>query len=414
MPSLHTAQYPATQDPNEFEDMVLAAARIRFGNASLARYGRTGQAQQGVDIYGEDDVGRRVGLQAKNTVGGLTEAVVKAEVAKAESFEPKLEIYVVATAAKRDALLQKVVRELSDERRRQGTFTVTVWFWEDVTSELSKRPSEVQRFFPGFGGNAGGWVEHDRRLFQKLVDELPSDGAIRFLREQPMGFSWPRRKIDPLERFAHEWNTVEREFVREELERGRKDLLAKANAYVGIVTRNTWPVGSNHDLVSVPSEWELEQPERFSKTVATIEVAGDEVVSAYEDLVRLGRRCLSGVSGRGYRVALPSSAAPGAQGRRSEARLRCTPEGIDMSAPSRTLGGVPAACGYPQDLDGSPLGRALPHLRRTTPRRWGSRRRPELTKGSERGGVGYPDFNGRTLHVLSFVMQNGGRATGHR
>src|SRR5262249_38298431 len=83
------------------------------------RNGRPGQKQDGVDIWGHDDDNRHIGVQCKNTVDGVPLATVKAEIDNAEAFEPKLDRLYIATTAKRDAVLQKAVREISQKRARQ-------------------------------------------------------------------------------------------------------------------------------------------------------------------------------------------------------------------------------------------------------------------------------------------------------
>ena len=88
---------------------------------------------------GHDDDDRHIGVQCKNTVDGISLATVKAEIASAEAFEPKLDRLYIATTAKRDAVLQKDVREISKQRAAQaGLFKVDVLFWDDICQDLAK------------------------------------------------------------------------------------------------------------------------------------------------------------------------------------------------------------------------------------------------------------------------------------
>jgi hypothetical protein len=87
--------------------------------------GRAGQKQDGVDIYGPDDIGRPVGIQCKRYKPPLELAHVTADVDKAGKFKGQLTTLFVATTADYDAKLQQQVRLLSDKRVAQGNLTKT-------------------------------------------------------------------------------------------------------------------------------------------------------------------------------------------------------------------------------------------------------------------------------------------------
>jgi len=111
-----------------------------------------GQDQQGVDLYGPDDLGRLTGVQCKVKTGDLDfDADIAKEVADAEGFEPKLAAYFVATTAKRDAKLQARVRVFSEDRLKQSGFPVGVIFWEDVVADLLTSRPDFEKHFPQLG-----------------------------------------------------------------------------------------------------------------------------------------------------------------------------------------------------------------------------------------------------------------------
>ncbi|MEM1380752.1 MAG: hypothetical protein AAGH41_09015 [Pseudomonadota bacterium] len=287
MPTLATTQYPPTQDPSEFEDMVLAAVELRFQNKSFQRNGRSGQSQHGVDVYGDDDTGRLTGVQAKNTVGGVSEAVVDAEISKAEKFNPEIQRYILATAAPRDQAIQTYVLTKSKERIRTAKFSVEIMFWDDVCAEFSKDSTQIQRFFPQFfAGSERPGLQHDRSLFAQLQKDLPFDPPIRFLKEQLMTFQWPRKSYDPFDHFLQAWDSPEQEFVDEGLEAKRLALLSAVRLHAESVARNTFPSGNGMTLQGVPYDWEELYPERYDHAVSELHQLADKVVSAYADLIR--------------------------------------------------------------------------------------------------------------------------------
>jgi hypothetical protein len=118
MPTIASSNVPTPKSWDEFEDITLAAAKLRWNSSNFYRNGRAGQKQDGVDIWGHDGDNRHIGVQCKNTVDGVSLTTVKDEIANAEAFEPKLDRLYIATTAKRDAVLQKAVREISEQRAR--------------------------------------------------------------------------------------------------------------------------------------------------------------------------------------------------------------------------------------------------------------------------------------------------------
>jgi hypothetical protein len=60
-------------------------------------------------------------------VTGVSEGVIAEDILNAESLEPSRDALYIATA-KRDAAVQKTVREISAKRRGQGKFSVGILF----------------------------------------------------------------------------------------------------------------------------------------------------------------------------------------------------------------------------------------------------------------------------------------------
>ncbi len=104
MPTIASSNVPTPKSWDEFEDITLAAAKLRWNSSDFFRNGRPGQKQDGVDIWGHDDDNRHIAVQCTNTVDGVSPATVKAEMANAEAFAPKLDRLYIATTAKRDAV----------------------------------------------------------------------------------------------------------------------------------------------------------------------------------------------------------------------------------------------------------------------------------------------------------------------
>jgi hypothetical protein len=289
MPTIASSVVPPPKSWDEFEDIALAAAKLRWSSDDFHRHGRTGQKQDGVDVYGHDDENRHIGVQCKNTIEGVSMAVVETEIGNAEAFEPALDRLYIATTAKRDAPLQKAVRLLSAERRKTGRFPVGILFWDDVCQDLATDDDVFFAHYPQFRGKVDEARAHDRALFDQLTDLLRSDGVIGFLDRNSMaGFSFSESKFEPLREFYYEWNQPEREFLSPELDALRKALWEKIDAYTNLLATETFAT-HNPNRHTVPPEWEYEQPDRFWRVVDTFHSLAGEIVALHRDLVRTGK-----------------------------------------------------------------------------------------------------------------------------
>lgn len=135
-------------------------------------------------------------------------------------------------------------------------------------------------------------ADADKDLFEAFKSTLPSKGSISFIDEQNMaGFSWPRKKLEQLEKFYHEWDDAEHEFLSNELESLRSKLHQLIGDYLGQIAVNTFPA-NNTDRQTVPPEWELENPKRFFDVVNSLHETAGEIVKTHQDLIRVGKKRL--------------------------------------------------------------------------------------------------------------------------
>lgn len=152
---------PPPKDARQFEKLCQALWQRLLGDTKVQFVGRNGQKQAGVDLFGRrGDTLEWVGIQCKVRSGGvLSESAVREDVAKANTFNPRLSELVFATTARRDAKLQSVARVLTEENLRCGNFAVTIFSWDDIEEELSKEANFdlCESFYSGF------FVDYERR-----------------------------------------------------------------------------------------------------------------------------------------------------------------------------------------------------------------------------------------------------------
>jgi hypothetical protein len=139
---------PKPRDWNTFEEIVNDVFSRKYENYNFQRYGRAGQAQDGVDIAGTLPSGDIIGVQCKHhPARDIPTNEIDREVSKSEGFSPSLSQYIIATSANSDVKAHEHVLILSQERVKQGKYPVRLIFWEGICSWLSEYPDLVYKHF---------------------------------------------------------------------------------------------------------------------------------------------------------------------------------------------------------------------------------------------------------------------------
>jgi len=107
---------------------------MKYVPESVQQYGRQGQRQNGIDIYAENGLGQKIGIQCKETKNRLNKSVIEDEANAAKDFTQKLDVFIIATTERSDARLQDSVMELN--RSGQFSFRIRVDFWDDFQNYL--------------------------------------------------------------------------------------------------------------------------------------------------------------------------------------------------------------------------------------------------------------------------------------
>ena len=153
-----------------FEDLCHALFKRVWQDQLAQKNGRRGQAQHGVDVFGSPNGDRRSfrGVQCKgkdSNYGSKAEwSEVLEEIAKAEKFSPKLDVWIFATTAPTDATLQKAARELSVKRGANGLFSVDVLGWEEIQALMADAPEVITEFYPEHADHLPQVIEALRAL----------------------------------------------------------------------------------------------------------------------------------------------------------------------------------------------------------------------------------------------------------
>lgn len=131
----------------------------------------------------------------------------------------------------------------------------------------------------------------DIDLFNKIRYELLTHGNIQWLRTNNFaGFSFKDDLLTPFDLIEIESSKADFEFLNPKLETLRKDLINDIIELNSLLLKNIFREGKTR--LSVPSEWETEQPERFWTAVEEIHLRTQSIGKKYDELIKASRRIL--------------------------------------------------------------------------------------------------------------------------
>ncbi|MEQ9564547.1 MAG: hypothetical protein RLN85_01775, partial [Pseudomonadales bacterium] len=151
MSSIVDSQLLPPKSWDAFEEMCADLFEREWDYPHTERYGRQGQRQNGVDIYGRPKGAGHAGVQCKGKTQWppkrLTVKEIDREVAEAINFKPKLTELIFATTAPNDAAIQDHVHSITEENEKKGLFSVHVYWWPEITRRLTRHEDLVRKHF---------------------------------------------------------------------------------------------------------------------------------------------------------------------------------------------------------------------------------------------------------------------------
>ena len=151
MPSISRSHLRQPKDWEDFEEMCADVFAAEWGEPHTTRYGRQGQRQNGVDIYGRSSANGYAGVQCKGRRSWpprpLTTEEVDQEVAKALKFEPPLTSFTFATTAADDTHILDHARLITERHAARGLFSVHVVGWDEFIRRLTRHSDLVEKHY---------------------------------------------------------------------------------------------------------------------------------------------------------------------------------------------------------------------------------------------------------------------------
>ena len=122
----------------------------------IKKNGRIGQEEAGIDIYGIPKGERKYwGIQCmgKDDIDNakLSESEIAQTLKSAKRFQPKLEVFIIASTFKRDASIEQYIRTKDIEHRKKRLFEILYFCWEDIVDLLKDAPVTYEWYKNGIG-----------------------------------------------------------------------------------------------------------------------------------------------------------------------------------------------------------------------------------------------------------------------
>lgn len=200
----------------QFEDLTAGVFSSVYRDPKPTKFGRPGQAQNGVDVYGyENGNGRLIGIQCKRMDeldehnqprpgGAITQKILDREIDEMrKGFQPLPDTWILATTAKRDAAIQRYAANLDRDSRKSGSFGIQLWFWDDFITDLN-RHHDLQHWYYSNVIQVRSSDDQD-----KIILELIGEAFARAAFRTPLHQETPSDFIQALKDTQHAVNTGE-------------------------------------------------------------------------------------------------------------------------------------------------------------------------------------------------------------
>lgn len=188
MPTRSETNFPRLTNADEFESLIRDICAIEWNDPHTEKFGRRGQKQYGVDVYGQpvDGQGKYRGSQCKLRTKGkqLTKQEIETEVNEAKQFPHELDRLIIATDTPRDKNTQVLVDQIGTRELSNGGFNVSIWFWDNITERLAAYPKLIVKYYPDYFAN---------------LTTLPTAERLIDTPLQVVNIASPLTKLTPLE-----------------------------------------------------------------------------------------------------------------------------------------------------------------------------------------------------------------------
>ncbi|CAM4371367.1 hypothetical protein [Pseudoalteromonas ostreae] len=140
---------PPPANWQDFQNLVVDIAKVKYVESSVQEYGRQGQNQKGIDVFAQDLMDNNIGIQCKETKKqSISKSTIDSEVKKAKKFKPSLNLLIIATTARIDTKLQDHVININGTGKIP--FKVQLWFWDELNQDINRFQSVMATSYEAY------------------------------------------------------------------------------------------------------------------------------------------------------------------------------------------------------------------------------------------------------------------------
>lgn len=198
------------QNWQDFEKLLRGVVEVIWEQQGWHNYGRPGQKQSGIDLFGYDNRGKFTAIQCKKkeatddegqllTISLITETLIDKEIKRASGIkDPQLDRLIFATTSPTDRAVQNLILKKNEERKKQSLFELDMWFWQDIQVHIERHKELMYWYYQDFLENIHQYDKNvhfllmlrrafTRPAFQRMIQREESGGdfiqAIRDTQE---------------------------------------------------------------------------------------------------------------------------------------------------------------------------------------------------------------------------------------
>ena len=174
-------RYPAPANQDDFADLCVRLFQKVFGNESFQRYGKSGDKQDGIDVFDPTHSIPHRAAQCKchELDKYCPPREIKEEAEKASVWEFELDEFFILTTGKKSRIADDAILKLNRDRPYKQRFTTIVWSWEDIERKLAEL-DPVARDFVLYASSNGSVASIDAvlaRMLPTIVDKVAYTSA---------------------------------------------------------------------------------------------------------------------------------------------------------------------------------------------------------------------------------------------
>ncbi|NHN89491.1 restriction endonuclease [Acetobacter conturbans] len=143
-----TTEYPPLSNWQDFESLAADLFTAIYGR-SFHKWGRSGQRQKGLDVFGKDKLGQAIAVQCKLHGYGkkITNKDIDTTLEKLKKFEHQLDEIYILTTAHDDVGIQNYIQHINTDRRCGKLCVVHIWGWETISQKIALYPTIQRKYY---------------------------------------------------------------------------------------------------------------------------------------------------------------------------------------------------------------------------------------------------------------------------